>query len=456
MNAVVSSALARMVSFLPTAVATLLTTRLVVDRYGLAAFAGFALILSLINLIPLNNLGVGAAVTSAYASGGVGMEYAERTLLTAARVLTLSTIATALVATAIGAAGLWPALLGDSSGPNAWVALALGIYALTFVPGLGQSMLLGVHRNHITVIVQTFFNPLILVLVGAAVFFDAGGAAVIVAPSVALLIVNSVTGLIAGRAVRTSWRRMLRRLLDRRRYPGASIRAMSGPVLLITLSTPIALQSDRIVLSHVSSTHAVADYSVAMQIFAPALALIAASAQPLWPVWAQARSRGRRGPDITRVVGGFSLAALLLGTALALVADPAATLIGGSRIHVDPLLAAAGALMVVTAAASHPVAMSLMDPVGVRFVLWCTGLALPANISLSVVLGHRLGAPGPLLATVVVGLFLQTLPGLVYSRDRQSAGRHRRPRRASTPSPAVITQRLESAAAAASAPAGTG
>jgi hypothetical protein len=77
--------------------------------------------------------------------------------------------------------------------------------------------------------------------------------------------------------------------------------------------------------------------------------------------------------------------------------------------------------------------MSLMDPVGVRFVVWCTAIALPLNIGLSIVLGRHLGAPGPLLASCIVGIFVQALPGLYYSRDRQNAGRHRM----SGPDPAV-------------------
>jgi O-antigen/teichoic acid export membrane protein len=430
MNAVARSGIARLASFVPTATATLFTSRLIITHYGLAAFGSFALVLSLINLIPLNNLGVGAAVTSAYAAGSRDSEHARRTLLTSARFLTLSMAITALIAVGVGSLGLWPTLLGGASGPNLWCAIALIVYAVSFVPGLGTSMLLGVHRNHLTVLIQTFYNPLILVLVGVAIVGGVDGDAVMIAPCVALVVVHSLTSGIAGRITKTSWTRLLAALPNRRRHPGASIRAMSGPVLFITLSTPIALQSDRIVLSHVSSTQAVADYSVAMQIFAPALALIAASAQPLWPIWTAARTEGRRGPGVGRVLGLFCAAAIAIGAVLALIADPMASLIAGDRVHISALLAFSGGLAVLTAGASYPVAMSLMDPVGVRFVLACTLLALPANIGLSVVLGQHFGAPGPLLASCIVGLCVQALPGLVYSRDRQSAGRHRRPRKA--------------------------
>lgn len=429
MNAVLKSALARLASFVPIAIATLLTSRLVIDHYGIGAFDSYALILSLINLIPLNNLGVGAAVTSAYAAKDSDGGHAQRTLLTAARVLSVSTAATAAASLALSAADLWPTLLGGASGPNLWCGVAMALYALTFLPGLGQSMLLGVHRNHLTILVQTFYNPVILALVALAIVNDAPGKIIMTLPCVALLIINIVTSGLAAPLTRTSWRKVLARLPRRRRFPGASIRALSGPVLIVTLSTPIALQSDRIVLSHVSTSQAVADYSIAFQIFSPALALVAASAQPLWPIYTRARSQGRPGPHILRVMTVFCGAGLLLGAALAVVADPVAHLIGGKQVHVSVGLAVTGALAVLTAAASYPVAMSLMYPQGLRFVVWSTLLALPVNIGLSVVLGSRYGAPGPLLASVIAGIFVQALPGLIFSRDRQGAGRHRTPDR---------------------------
>lgn len=428
MHAVARSALARIASFVPTAAATLLTSRLIIEHYGVVAFDSFALMFSLINLIPLNNLGVGAAITSAYADEGGAPDHPQRTVLTAARVLALSSVATAAVAGLISALGLWPTLLGGASGPNLWVGIAMIVYAVSFLPGLGQSVLLGVHRNHVTIVVQAFFNPLIALLTLMIIVAGVSGDVVIVVPCVAIVLVNIVTSMLASRAANLSWLSIARRMPSRRRFPGASIRAMSGPVLLITLATPIALQSDRIVLSHVSTTQAVAEYSIALQIFAPALVLIAASAQPLWPIYTKARSQGERGPGVLRVIGLFFAAAVVVGAILALLANPVATLIAGSRVHIRPLLAFAGGLAVVTAGLSYPVAMSLMDPVGVRLVVWCTGLALPLNIGISIVLAQHLGASGPLLASCIVGILVQALPGLIYSRDRQGAGRHRRGR----------------------------
>jgi hypothetical protein len=69
--------------------------------------------------------------------------------------------------------------------------------------------------------------------------------------------------------------------------------------------------------------------------------------------------------------------------------------------------------------------MNLMDPAGARFVAITTVIALPVNIGLSIVLGMHLGAPGPLLGSVIVGLFIQTFPGMLYARNRRHIGKHR-------------------------------
>jgi O-antigen/teichoic acid export membrane protein len=425
MNSVLRSAIARTASFIPIAIATLITSRLIIQHFGIASFDRYALVLSLIFLIPLNNLGVGASITSAYASDGPQAEHSYRVTLTAARVLTISTLGTVAVSLALGFSDVWSTLLGKASGPSLSIGLAIAIYAISFVPGLGQSMLLGLHRNHTTILVQTMFAPLILIGVAVVVVLDAGDTWVLTIPAAAIVVVALVIGAIGARASGISWLAIARALPNRRKFPGARIRQLSGPVLISTLATPIALQSDRIVLSHVSTQQAVAQYSVLIQIIAPALALIAASAQPLWPIFARARAGGGKAPGLGRTVLLFCCAAAAVGVALALVANPVAELIGGPQMRLGILLPITGAMAVVTSAATYPVSMNLMDPAGARFVAIMTVIALPLNIALSIWLGTELGAPGPLLGSVIVGLLVQTFPGMIYARNRRHIGKHR-------------------------------
>ena len=395
----------------------------------MTAFDGYALIVTVIGMIPLNSMGVGAAVTSAYAEDGPLSGRAVQVMRTALRVLTVSTLVIAAVAVLIGGLGGWPHLLGAASGPNVWCTAAVVVYALGFVPGLGYSALLGVHRNHIAILVQTCYPPLILVLVGVVIASGASGALVLCAAPAAMVLTNLLMCGFAGRTARVPWFTLLRQVPRRRAYPGVSTLAISGPMLVTTLVTPIALQCDRIVLSHVSTEQALANYSVLLQIIAPALALIAASSQPLWPIYASARSRNEAGPPLSRILLLFCGGAVLAGAVLAAVADPIGHLIGDSQIDLGVALPVAGGLFVVVSAAAYPLAMYLMDPYGVRFVAICSATALPVNVVLTIVLAQHIGAAGPLVASIAVGALLQTAPALLYVRLRRPPGRHRAPAR---------------------------
>lgn len=417
MNAVVRSAVARVASFLPTALATFVTTRLIIEHFDVLAFDGFTLVASLMALIPLNDLGVGAPITSAVASHGPGGRYSQRVTLTAARALTVSALVLALLSMVLSVTGLWGPVLGSATGSTTYFGLAMVIYAAGFLPGLSQRVLLGAQRNHVTILVQTFLAPLTLVLVALLAVSGADSQFLILVPPTALAVINLVTAYVSARVTQFPWMTVLRRIPQRERFPGASIRAMSGPMLAVSLSLPLALQSDRIVLSHVGSAHDVANYAVSIQLFAPIAALIGAAAQPLWPIYTVARKEGTRGPNLLKVVGVFLVTCLLACGAVVLVADPLGHIIGGDQINLGLLLPLANGLAVSVQAVAFPMAMAMMEPEGLRVVGASALVALPVNVALSIVLASTLGAAGPLIATFLVGLFVQTLPGALYLRN---------------------------------------
>lgn len=430
MHPVIKSGLARLASFVPQALATLITSRLVISHFGIPAFDAYTLAASLILLVPLNNLGVGAAVTSAVAAHGSSHSSVQRVTLTAARTVAASAVFLAVASGVVTAGGWWRDFLGPASGQGVYYGISMVIYAITFVPALSQSMLLGVNRFHLNIVVQTFLAPVTLLFTAVLIKAGMDSRYLIVVPSLSLAVVNLVNTYVASRVVRFSWRTVLRRLPFPRRYPGASIRAMSGPMLIVSLSTPIQLQSDRIVLSHFASKQAVANYAVAIQIFAPVAALIASAAQPLWPIYSAARAKGQHGPNLTRLMVGFALACSSVSALLVLAANPIGHLIGGHRIHLGLLLPVVAAVAIALQAATYPMAMSIMDPVGVRVVALSAAIAAPLNVAVSIYFAQWYGAPGPLLASCVVCTGIQIIPVGFYAQRRQrdavhGIGRHR-------------------------------
>ena len=415
----VRSAIARGLSFVPTAIATLLTSRLIISEFGLTSFNSYALVLSMMALLPVNKLGVGAALTQAYASEGPLAEHSARVTLTAARVLTVSSLTTAIVALLLGALGLWETLLGAASGPDMWCGVAVAVYAISFLPGLSVNMLLGVHRNDTTIVIQIAFVPLILLGAYLASVLGMSGDSLMVLPSASLVIINVITAVVAARATGVSWSTMILRIPGVRSHPGASIKALAGPMVIAQLTVPIAVQSDRIVLSHVSTEVALASYTIAVQIFAPVLALVSAAALPLWPIYTAARSKGETGPRLSTVVSAFALLAAVLCAVLIVLADPLGSFIGAGRVELGWILPIAAALSVLVQVISFPLAMYLMDAPGVRFTAIVNVLALPVNIGLTIIFAQQLGAPGPLFATAVSGLVMLIIPALIYIRRRK-------------------------------------
>lgn len=415
------SGLARSFGFLPQGIATLLASHLVIKHYGLHAFDTYALIVSVMALIPLNNLGVGASITQAVAAHGPEDERSTGAALTASRVLSLSALSLAVVSTVLGLLDLWPTLLGDQAGANGFTAAGIVIYAASFVPGLAQSVLLAAGRNHVSLIVVSFQAPLGLAAIAVMIALDADARWVVLVPALAVLGVNLITLVLSARLVRFPWGRILRRVPFRRTYPGAVIRNLSGPMLITSLCVPIAFTSDRIVLSHVSSASAVAEYSLVLQIFSPVFGLIVAIAQPLWPMYTKARSQGERGPGLKLIFAGFVLGTVLVCATLVAISDRLGRLIGGDDLHLGYLLPTLMGLVMVVLAVAYPLAMSMVDPAGARFAAICAVITAPTNVVASIFLARAYGAPGPLIALLLVSVFVQVIPSLIFVSRRERA-----------------------------------
>lgn len=412
----------RLLGLVPQAIATLLASRLILQHFGVDAFNTYALVISLIAMIPLNNLGVGASVTQAIAAHGADADRSARAALTASRVLVVSGLGLATVSAGLGAAGLWPEILGEAAGSNLFTALALVIYGASFVPGLAQSVLLGANRNHVSIAVGSFLAPVSLLIVAVVIVGDLDARLVVIVPTLSLLLINLVTMAISSRLVGFPWWRIVRRIPSRRRFPGARIRSLSGPMLVTSLCVPVTFASDRIVLSHVSTAEAVASYSVVLQLCAPIIALIVATAQPLWPMFTKARSLGERGPNMNLIFLAFGAGTFVASAALVVLADPIGHLIGGDEIDLGYFLPLMAALVMLLLAVAYPLSMSLVDPAGARFVATCAVLTLPVNLAGSIWLSGELGAPGPLVSMLVVSTSMQLVPVLIYSRRRERSG----------------------------------
>lgn len=418
LRTLIYSALARILGFVPQGIATLVASNLILREYGVNAFSNYVLVLSVLLLIPLNNLGAAASVTQAVAAHGVDSDLSRRTALTASRVLLTSGGGLTVVAVLLGAGGLWPRLLGTSTVGNVWVTLAIVLYGLSFVPALGLSVLLGSNHNHLAIAVQALTAVLSAIFVGVMVVGHLDESMLVAVPALAILLTNLLAMVVSQRVTGFGWTSVLAEAPFRRVHPGARIRSLALPMLITSLALPIAFLADRVVLSHVSTPVQVARYALVLQLFSPVTGLIMATAQPLWPMFTRARATGGAGPKMVVVLAGFLGATVVISAVLVLAADPIGTLVSDHRISLGVGLPALAAGVTLLQAALFPLTMSMADPAGARIVAISTVLSVPANLSLSIYWGRAWGAPGPMLSMLVVSVVLQLVPWAVFSVRR--------------------------------------
>lgn len=422
MRAIFYSALARILGFVPQGIATLVASHLILKHYGVDAFSSYALIISIMLLIPLNNLGAGASVTQAVAAHGVDEETSLRTGITAVRVLGVSGFVVTGVALVLGLFDLWPRLLGNSSGANAFVAAAIIIYGLSFVPGLGQAVFLATGRNHFTIIIQVFISVLGALFVWLVHSADLDSRLIVVIPSFAVLLVNWTTFGISQRVTGFAWSTAIARAPFRSRYPGERVRALAIPMLITSLALPLSFLSDRLVLSQVSNDVQLSRYALVLQLFAPVTGLIVATAQPLWPMFTRARVEGKSGPAMRLVLSGFLGGTLIVSAVLVLLADPVGKLVSDDKISLGYGLPALAASVTLLQAVAMPLAMSLVDPKGAKLVAITTVITVPLNLLFSVLAAQEWGAKGPMVSMLAVSMVVQIIPWIIFSVRRSRSG----------------------------------
>ena len=192
---------------------------------------------------------------------------------------------------------------------------------------------------------------------------------------------------------------------------------VAWPMLILMLGTVIAMQTDRLMLSHFSTRQALAEYNLGAQIFLPVLQVVSAAGFALWPIFARQRAhRDRASPiPISLVFGGAAAAGCAV---LAAASGLLTSLASGGRVHLSVTTLVAFGLLMVFQSLKYPLGMYLTDAPGLRFQTYILLGTLPLNLGLSYALAGRLGAPGPVIGSTVA-IALQYFAVLAYTRKRQ-------------------------------------
>lgn len=417
------SAGARLLVLPVSALLGIVITRLVIENYGTQAFAQYTLLVGLAALIPFVDLGMAAAVMNAVGGSAAPAtdEQVRDVLVTAVRLLVVSATALALAALALLGLDLWPLLLGaglDARNGPVVATVCLVVFALSVPLSIGQRILVGLRRNHVSIAVQGLQTPLVLSMVLLCLWWDLpAGPFVAVFGYTATLLLSALCTLVAARSIRPTVGVALRRAVRLRTDRGGRVMDVAWPMLVQMVAVPLAMQTDRLVLSHRAGPGILAEYSLAAQMFVPIWAVVSAGGVALWPVFARARTEGAPGSPLP-MAGAFGACAAALALAVAVASPFLAQVASGGAISLGLPVVTSFAVLMVLQAVKYPLGMYLTDAPGLRYQAAMIVAMLPVNVMLSWYLTGPLGAAGPVVGSVAGVALFEVLANLVLVRRR--------------------------------------
>jgi len=413
------SAGARFLMMPVTAILGIVATRLILDSYGQLAYVQYGLLVGLTSLLSFTDLGLSAVVMNSVAqSPDVHRDHQlQRILLTTLRLLLGSAAVTVLAAVLLTRLDAWPHLLGQGLMPHTGSLVAgscLALIGLALPFGIGQRILTGLGKNHLTIFVTGLQSPLVLLAIWLTVSLHLpAGPSLAVFPYAAILLLAVALTVVAARLLRPTLSAAARQVPSRAR--GDRVGHVAWPMLVLMIASPLAMQTDRIVLSHVSSVAQLAEYSLAAQMFIPIWHLSNAAGMALWPIFAKERAGGEH-----RSPTSYALVFAGIATAGALCVSVASPLLSrlasGGQITISWEVLLAFAALQIFQAAKYPFGVYLTDSRGLRFQVWMVLAMLPVNLGLSILLGRAMGAVGPVIGSAVGVLVFQLFANWWYTR----------------------------------------
>ncbi|MFD8647765.1 lipopolysaccharide biosynthesis protein [Streptomyces mirabilis] len=399
-----------------TAVSALLGTRIVVDNLGPSGFAFFALVTTLPTLLPLNDLGTGAAIVGAASQeSDVGNQDLRRTITASARVLTCMGCVGVLVGIVPALMGVWGTLLNSETQRSVEISVAVAfvLFGCSLPLNLGNSVLIALNRNHISLLVQTVGSLLTLGFIFLSGAVNAPSMVFIASGFVSQCLAGAACLLWAGRILGLPLIGLVLGCLGPRRAV-TRIWHLAGPMAAINAALAVAFSTDRLVLIHVADPAAMAAYSAGSRLFTPALALASATGLPLWTVFARQRdtSGEPHARDVARLTVYFAIGGAVIGGGLILFGPAVASWMLHGQVAVGTGLMAAFAALLLVQSAAYPISMLLTDAAGLKFQAKRACVMAVLNLVLSIVLARHLGPSGPVIGSVIAVTTCLFLPNV--------------------------------------------
>jgi O-antigen/teichoic acid export membrane protein len=422
------------------AVCTVVTVPLVIDRLSPEAFGVWITLSSFLLLLGFLDLGVGSAlvggIARAQATGDT--DEAQRMMSSAffglVGLSALFGVVFALVSphvpwgTVLGVRS--PALRGEVAASVAVVVAAILVSLPLSVAPRAQSGL----QEGDTVMLWRAVGVVLQLLVVVALYLAHAGLVWFVFAAAVGPVLGSFLNSVALHFGKRPWLRVRRAQASFRQFRRLGATGFLFFVLL--LSSTVAYQSDALIVAHFRGSAAAGEYGVPLRLFMLVPTFVGLALMPLWPAYADAWARGDLG-WIRRTFRRSILLATLanggVGLVLLLVARPVLRLWVGDAVAPSNLFLASLLVYVVVWGASGPVAMLLNGCEAIRAQAGMAVAMVVVNVPLSIALLDPFGVAGPVIGTIVAQTVAVLLPSVLYVRRllRPAPGRP-----APTPAPA--------------------
>lgn len=416
-----STAAFRLAGLTVSLIANVAVIAIFTSQFGVASYAAYAVVASLINLLPFADLGLGASVvnsTSDHHAGLIPGKTYGRHLARTRDILLLVALIIVAIDLILFFTNRWPTILGvvgAESGVAGGAAYTLGCVALAIPLGIGARILQG--RSQVLLVVKLGLLGPTLQIFAVGIFWisDSPPWLYFLGPGTAYLVVALLTFIVGMRHSGVKSSPLFRAF----RKVGRDVRLADTalPFLVISIGMALGFQSHRLLLAHFGTANDLAQYSVVAQFVGPVLAVISVVGQNLWNAYRSGLS------SRTLTLSTFSAHLRLFGSlglvcAIAVNATvPFLTLfISGGTVQPTLALCAAAGLYVATVAIHQPSAMLLNTSRG----LWIQASAVVVvgigSIAAIASLTSLIGATSAYLATALCMIVFQVIPSVVIAR----------------------------------------
>lgn len=389
------------------------------------SFAAYALIASVVNLLPFADLGLGASVVnmaSDYRAGKLAFAGYKAGFRKAVGILTVVCMCLTTLLLILYVGNDVDAALG-SVATASWAAEGFLVSALLVVLaipfGLGARVLQGLGQMRIVAKVALIGPSLQAFFLVPVLIFRAPSEILFVAPAVAYFVVAVWQFTAAVRVIRSTRRPSTP--LDDVRPHGVHLMATAAPFLIISVALTLSFQSHRILLANIAPAGDVAQYAAAAQFVGPLVALVSLVGQNLWSTYrSETAPASSRAAKFRTHVLGFGGIGVLFAIGFAVFAPVLVGLVSGQVLSIPFSLVSSAVLYIVVSAVHQPSAMYLTDSFGLWLQACMTLLVAAATVTFIFNFTADLGPASPYAGLAFSMLLLQVVPSYLIARRRMS------------------------------------